>query len=168
MASPPEANSSDPKTTRIIILKIGTGHGLLKKSSTGTPANKTSYPKAPTAAGVKRERDKEEQVEPTPERKKAKISLQTCAICAVQLATSQFPEHPHAKSVDRGACSEVCLICFDKHIKAEITNKSFKIVNCPQCSQTLTELEVRKLTEHTDTYQKYAGLRYQSSKCRAD
>jgi hypothetical protein len=74
-----------------------------------------------------------------------------CTVCLDTLSKSLFPESLHAEQHD----SDVCSSCYDEHIEAELDNKGPHLIGCPQCSQTLTEPEVCKLMQRTETHQKY-------------
>jgi hypothetical protein len=75
-----------------------------------------------------------------------------CTVCLDTLSKSLFPESLHAEQQHD---SDVCSSCYDEHIEAELDNKSPDLIGCPQCSQTLTEPEVRKLMQRTETHEKY-------------
>jgi hypothetical protein len=76
-----------------------------------------------------------------------------CIVCLHECARNRFPE-PHAQSGGEQHGRDVCFDCYDEHIEAEIDNKGAELVSCPQCPQTLTEPEIRQLTQRLDVYQK--------------
>jgi hypothetical protein len=100
---------------------------------------------------IKRERD--DSAEPPPERKRARITRKECIICVDDVAANQFPKKPHAGD-DEQHTSDVCFKCYNQHISTGVDHKGSELVRCPQCLQTLTEPEVRKLAR-VATYQKW-------------
>lgn len=60
------------------------------------------------------------------------------------VAANQFPKKPHAG--DDRHTSDVCFKCYNQHIGVGLDHKGSDLVTCPQCSQKLTEPEIRKLT----------------------
>ena len=101
--------------------------------------------------GIKREREDSTPPNPQPDRKKPKLSRKECLICTDEVVKNQYPKKPHAGHEQH--TSDVCFKCYNQHIEAEIDQKGPDLVSCPQCSQTLSEPEVRKLTR-VATYKK--------------
>jgi hypothetical protein len=106
-------------------------------------------------------------LQPLPERKSTRVPRSTlrnpqssnksagpphkeCTVCLDTLSKSSFPESLHADQHN----SDVCAKCFDEHIESELDDKSYQLIGCPQCPQTLTEPEIRQLARAV-TYQKY-------------
>jgi hypothetical protein len=76
-----------------------------------------------------------------------------CLVCLNECARNRFPK-PHTQSEGEQHGCDVCFDCYDEHIEAEIDNKGAELVSCPQCPQTLTEPEIRQLTQRLNIYQK--------------
>jgi hypothetical protein len=87
--------------------------------------------------------------EPTPH-ENAGPPHKECTVCLDTLSKSLFPESLHADQHS----SDVCSKCFDEHVESELDDKSYEHIGCPQCTQTLTEPEIRKLGS-VETYKKY-------------
>lgn len=72
-----------------------------------------------------------------------KMARRECIICCTDVAVNQFPRLPHknADAHDRG----VCLKCWESHLVAEVSSKGWDAVACPQCTEVLSEAEIRKI-----------------------
>lgn len=86
-----------------------------------------------------------------PEHKNTGPPHKECTVCLDALSKTFFPESLHSEQHS----SDVCFKCYDEHIESELYNKHSERISCPQCPQTLTEPEIRKLTQRAVTYQKY-------------
>jgi hypothetical protein len=66
-----------------------------------------------------------------------------CVTCCNEVALNRFPKLPHKKTQKHD--SDVCFICWEQHLEAEIQSEGWKSVCCPLCEETLEEREIKKL-----------------------
>lgn len=78
----------------------------------------------------------------------------SCIVCLDDVPTNLFPKLPHAISTDNEHSSDVCFDCWDNHLMSNIKSSGYQGVSCPQCSQRLSETEVRKVAK-ASTYVEY-------------
>lgn len=103
------------------------------------------------ASAKRKSGQEEDDNEVKPPIKRIRLARKECTICYNEVAVNQFPKLPHktAKNHDRG----VCRSCWEAHLVSEVSSKGWYAVSCPQCTEVLSEAELRKIAS-TKTYMK--------------
>ena len=112
----------------------------------------TTECKEETAKKISGEQKDTETEKKTGEEKEEEVpaeSQKECTICLESMATDRYPDLPHTAESEHS--SDVCHACWEQHLESEVSSKVFEGVSCPQCSQRLLEVDVRKLA-NSSTY----------------
>lgn len=118
---------------------------------TGTNAGRedrflSPSPEPAPARSLKRKRTKNDAEESRGKRSKKRVmARKECIICCAEVTTIRFPKLHHVDAQQH--TSDVCLGCWNQHLKSEVESKGFEGVGCPQCSYLLQEPEVRRLAQ---------------------
>ncbi|KAF2483139.1 hypothetical protein BDY17DRAFT_141897 [Neohortaea acidophila] len=103
------------------------GNAKIKTEKDNGDSNGNDYKYSPPARNVRR-----------------KLERRECGTCCNDVAVNRFPKEPHPGASWMHGRS-VCFDCWQRHLDAEVEEKSWDAVKCSQCDQTLREPEIKKL-----------------------
>jgi hypothetical protein len=72
------------------------------------------------------------------------LDTRTCLVCDETKPVTSFPRIPHISSHGHG--NDICYECYALHLEAEVDNKIWNQVSCPQCPMPLQEDEINVLS----------------------
>lgn len=121
---------------------------LLEPAQTGTAdpstqANTKEPPTTPLKRRLNNDDDDTEPTAPAKRKRRGKLARKECSICCTDVANNQFPKLPHqgAATHDSGVCRK----CWELHLLEEISSKGWDAVACPECTEVLSEAELKKI-----------------------
>jgi hypothetical protein len=74
-----------------------------------------------------------------------KSKRKECVTCCNQVPVSRFPKLPHKTAEKHGR--DVCIDCWEQHLKSEMKSKGWDAICCPLCDDALDQTEIKKLAK---------------------